>query len=188
MKTPILDLVGKKFNRLTVISRVPKNKDGQVVWLCKCDCGMEKPVTSYALRKGRIKSCECLQRKISSELAKKRNSLTGSESLAWEGGVKNHYGYKLIYNPAYRKDPLLPRYFFEHKLVMEQFLGRKLRKGETVHHKNGIRDDNRPENLELWHSGHPSGQRIEDKIAWCKEFLRMYEPEALVDNTVHRKI
>lgn len=57
---------------------------------------------------------------------------------------------------------------------MEEMIGRPLLKHENVHHKNGMRDDNRPENLELWSKAQPPGQRVEDKIQWAIELLSAY--------------
>jgi hypothetical protein len=65
-----------------------------------------------------------------------------------------------------RPKPGSSGYYPEHRTVMEHKLGRALRPGENVHHINGVRNDNRPENLELWVVAQPSGQRVFDLIAY----------------------
>jgi hypothetical protein len=76
----------------------------------------------------------------------------------------------------------------EHRFVMERLLSRPLLSTETVHHRNGVRSDNRTDgpliggrsgNLELWSSAHPHGQSVADKVAWAVDILRLYEPSRL---------
>lgn len=71
----------------------------------------------------------------------------------------------------------------EHRLVMARALGRTLHPDETVHHRNGVRTDNRIENLELWPTAHPKGQHVDDKIAFAVMLLRRYRPSLLCDCT-----
>jgi ribosomal protein S27AE len=89
-----------------------------------------------------------------------RSSVKGENARAWKGGRLKRKGYVLAHAPEHPNVQGTTRtYVLEHRLVMEKMLGRYLEPHENVHHKNGIRDDNRPENLELWVKSQPQGVR-----------------------------
>lgn len=93
---------------------------------------------------------------------------TGQEHWRWKGGRnKTTAGYVDISVSGSR--------IAEHRAIMETKIGRKLRKGENVHHINGIRDDNRPENLELWTVVQPTGIRFDDRFTDLVEFALAHQ-------------
>lgn len=90
-----------------------------------------------------------------------------------EGWVRVRHTGGYVRLAKYHEDGTVER-VMEHRAVMERELGRALFEDENVHHINGDRADNRLENLELWSTSQPSGQRIADKVAWAREILARY--------------
>lgn len=162
-----IDLLGKQFGRWTVIKQLGK-RSGHYYWLCQCSCGTQKEVKGVNLTTKRSGSCGCLL------LEYTKNQPKGDKSPSWKRGwVFDEYGYKLVRIPSHHRAKS-NGYVREHIVVMEEKLGRRLDSGENVHHINGIKDDNRPENLELWVSSQPPGQRIEDLVDWAREIETKY--------------
>lgn len=95
--------------------------------------------------------------------------------MHWKGGrTRRVNGYMWVRRPEH-PNANKEGYVYEHTYVMSQHLGRALLPTEKVHHKNGLRADNRLENLELWCTRtHPCGQRVDDLVAFAKHVMALY--------------
>lgn len=85
----------------------------------------------------------------SGNFQKGRIGLRGKDAPNWKGGKITRFGYKVITHPTLKYDNGVSKYVFEHRYIVEQHLGRTLYPNEIIHHKNGIKTDNRLKNLAL---------------------------------------
>lgn len=167
----MLDFTGEIYGRLTVVGEAVKR--GSVrYWQCLCTCGASCDVSHGNLRSGKVQSCGCLRREMRVTANK-----GGTTHPKYKTGKQLRHGYVWCSNPHIQKhfshyqDRIqMP----EHVLVIAEHLGRELMSGENVHHINGVRDDNRLENLELWNVSQPAGQRHVDRVAFYIDYLQRY--------------
>jgi len=154
-----------------------KGKHGKgIYYVCICDfCGKKfermKSAFCYYKRKSNGKNQFCNARcygdwKKENYIAWNRGKIREQVGSYYKGFIKTMEGYIRLYNPDYPEDER--KYVLEHRLIMEKKLDRRLKAKEIVHHLNGIRDDNRPENLCIVNiHNHERGtfvKRLQEKI------------------------
>ena len=119
---------------------------------CECGCGEELNTPKYPSWTRRFKH---------------GHNSNGSYNYQWKGGIRKHDGYLMIYRPDHPY-AVVDGYVFEHRLIMEEHIGRYLQPGEIVHHKNEIKTDNRIENLEITnrveHAKFHDGRRLRNEF------------------------
>lgn len=162
------DLTGKNFGKWRVLKREESRK-WVTMWLCQCECGNTGMVSSSSLKRAKSTSCGC----ISIERCVKAS---GPNSPRWKGGrLTTPAGYILVKDRSHA-NANKRGYVFEHVLMMTQHLGRALSPHEHVHHVDGNKTNNSLDNLELWAGFHPSGQRVDDLVAFAWKIIEMYDP------------
>ena len=152
---------GKTFARRT--PRVVYCSDDCKYGTAECEeCGGAFQVTKQSA--GRFCSTECHYEHTIPTGSLRSSGLDGYVLVKVPPGI-----------PGARGSATMRRWMSQHRHVMQQHLGRPLLPKEEVHHKNGVRDDNRIENLELWAKSQPAGQRVEDLLAWARSIIDTYE-------------
>lgn len=88
----MIDITGQKFNRLTAIKPVGRYNSGNVLWLCKCECGKTCEVESYLLRSGKQISCGCYPSERMAEMNTKHGGFGTRLYEIWRKMFRRCYG------------------------------------------------------------------------------------------------
>jgi len=161
-------LIGKKSGSRTIVDfKYEYSEASSTPWktarvLLRCECGSEEWSTAVSVKRRLFEKRKPYENYCKNCRPKPKPRI-------------NHHGYRMIYSPNQDLKHVTARgMILEHLHVMCEHLGHELYINENVHHINGDKLDNRIENLELWETSQPKGQRVRDKIEHYREFLERY--------------
>ena len=153
----MINLIGQKFNRLTVSGFYGKNNLGKSLWNCSCECGNNKTVLGAHLRSGHTKSCGCLQLESVTKHGDCKNGVRSGEYRSWEGMLRRC------------ENPKHTRY--------KDYGGRGISVCERWHQFEIFLEDMGPRPHGMWL------ERIDNDMNYCKDNCKWATTEEQGNNT-----
>jgi hypothetical protein len=117
--------------------------------------------------------CSICNKQIHSKRFKSCKSCTNQQRQDYGKGRYLKNGYVMVFQKGHPRAS--KNYVLEHILIMEEYLGRKLKPDENIHHRNGVKNDNSLSNLELWVKPQPAGITAKDAYAWARVIIERYQ-------------
>ena len=147
--------------------------------LCKCGCGQKTWISTVSNKKygwNKGKPVEYIRghwsRTSKALKTRKISGLRGENHPMWKGGRVDHRGYVLVTFPGHHRCKSGCNYVLEHIIIAEQKINRRLEPDEIIHHLNGIKNDNRPENLIVIkknnHDTHTVNKLMQERIRFLE--------------------
>ena len=147
--------------------------------IVKCDCGNEADYSVQAVKSKKATHCGCEKIEVppttldivDGKLVTSANKCFNKAGYVTYSILRGEYNGRVFNGP-----------YSEHKLIYEMYYGVTLTSNQNIHHKNGVRDDNHIDNLELWDTSQPAGQRVLDKLSYYFELVKSHS-----DNPLYKK-
>lgn len=106
-----IELIGKRFGRLVVLSETTERQAESIIWLCQCDCGVIKKINGHCLRKGVTRSCGCLMREVVGKLNTREDAALNKVWGAYKASAKARHHAFCLTKPQFRNLISLPCFY-----------------------------------------------------------------------------
>ena len=163
----------------------PSSVTSRLRCIVKCDCGNEADYSVQAIKSKKVTECGCEREQIlpttldivDGKLVTSANKNFNKSGYVTYSINKGEYNGKVFHGP-----------YSEHKLIYEMYHGVTLTSNQNIHHKNGVRDDNHIDNLELWDTSQPAGQRVLDKLSYYFELVKSHSVNPLYKEEIESQL